>query len=142
MTPGDLLPDDLARVAEQFISDGYMVFQKFTCEKCRTRQTMDVANVFFVLGGCEECGHITDLRVRGAGMMSLLTGRNCFVRGHGRPVRRCDRCGKCSRCASRVLRSLVPPNGLTMDELAAIASRGEPIEVMVCASDCAVPLAG
>lgn len=140
LTAGDLLPADLAQEAEKWISDGYLVLQKFTCERCRSRQIIDVANVMCERGGCEECGHVTDLRVRGAGLMSLLVGPTCLGGRHGRPVRRCDICRRCPRCSSTRLRMVVSPTGIPMEELMAKNARGEPISVWVCDDGCEVAL--
>lgn len=140
LTPGDLPLADFALVAEKWISDGYIIFQKFTCERCHSRQFIDLANVVCETGSCEECGHVTDLRTRGAGLMSLLVGPPCLGGRHGRPVRRCDICGRCPRCSSIRLRMAVSPTGIPMDELLAKPTHGEPVSVWVCNDVCEVAL--
>lgn len=72
----------LYEVAEQagaLIQAGHTVHQKFTCARCGSRQTMGEPNIFFVKGKCEECGHETDLRVRGCNYIALLDlpGADC-----------------------------------------------------------------
>ena len=45
------------------------MFQKFTCEACLARQTMDTPNAFYTSGKCDECGHITQLKTGCCGFM-------------------------------------------------------------------------
>lgn len=47
------------------------VFQKFTCECCGSRQTMDRPNVLYTTGRCDECKHITDIFANGCGFMMV-----------------------------------------------------------------------
>lgn len=42
-----------------------LIYQKFTCERCNSRQTMAHPNVFYKSGKCEECSHVTDISKRG-----------------------------------------------------------------------------
>jgi len=57
--------DEAAVQAHQYVLDGLTIHQKFTCDGCGARQTMDEPNKFFVEGHCEECGHITNIRETG-----------------------------------------------------------------------------
>lgn len=57
--------DEVAANAQQFIEMGALVFFKFTCRACGSRQTFEVPNVLYSYGRCEECGHTTDLRQAG-----------------------------------------------------------------------------
>ena len=45
--------------ADKAIENGYTIYQRFSCEQCGQRLTMDVPNVFFTSGGCDKCGHTT-----------------------------------------------------------------------------------
>jgi len=65
--------DECAQGAEKFISKGGKVYQKFTCAGCGSRQTMDVPNVFYTSGKCEECSHSTDLTVTGCNYLVVGT---------------------------------------------------------------------
>jgi hypothetical protein len=56
-------------------------FQKFTCDKCRKRMTMDVPNKFFTLGTC-ECGHVTDLRLRGCNYLLVTSDQSVLTSKH------------------------------------------------------------
>lgn len=48
------------------IKAGRMMFwQKFTCDNCWARITVDEPNKLFVLGHCQQCGHVTDLQKTG-----------------------------------------------------------------------------
>lgn len=49
-------------------------WQKFTCEKCWSRNLMDQPNVLFELGHCQHCGHFTDLKRDGCNY-ALQIGR-------------------------------------------------------------------
>lgn len=51
--------------AEKLVARGALCFQKFTCEECGSRQTIDEPNKFYVSGRCEECSHVTDIAARG-----------------------------------------------------------------------------
>jgi hypothetical protein len=66
----DLPWDRLLEQAEATIKGGATLYQKFTCDHCGARQTMDVPNVFYTEGQCEKCSHITDLQRRGGGFMA------------------------------------------------------------------------
>jgi len=61
------------RVAERKMREGWRVHQKFTCENCGSRQTMADHNVFYAQGRCEECNHVTDLRLRGCNYVLIGT---------------------------------------------------------------------
>jgi hypothetical protein len=52
---------ETAEDAEKWVKKGCTVFQKFSCEKCGSRQTMENPNAFHTKGRCEECGHVSDL---------------------------------------------------------------------------------
>ena len=47
-------------------------YQKFTCEKCGSRQTIDKPNSFHASGQCEECNHITDIMKHGCNFMMIF----------------------------------------------------------------------
>lgn len=47
--------------ASVWISKGFTVFQKFTCENCGNRLTIEEANKFFTSGSCDKCGHVTQI---------------------------------------------------------------------------------
>jgi transcription elongation factor Elf1 len=57
--------------ATELIEKGAKVWQKFTCAKCGSRQTMDQENTFYTLGTCEECGFQTDIEKQGCNYMLL-----------------------------------------------------------------------
>lgn len=65
---------EIAAECERLIASGATIFQKFTCEGCRARQTMPDPNVLFTLGRCDECHFITDMRVTGCGFMMVASG--------------------------------------------------------------------
>jgi len=53
---------------------GWKVFQKFTCEKCGQRLTMDIPNKFWKEGTCDQCGHLTNIEKNGCNYMLLGGG--------------------------------------------------------------------
>lgn len=63
---------EVAAEAEKRMQAGADIYQKFTCAKCHTRQTIDTKNQFFTKGQCEECGHITDLRLAGCNYLAVF----------------------------------------------------------------------
>jgi hypothetical protein len=74
MNEGDLSIEEAAAQADPLIRDGATVFFKFTCASCGSRQMFDVPNTVYREGGCEECGHVTDLNISGCGYMLVLGG--------------------------------------------------------------------
>lgn len=68
--------DECAREAQKLADSGKVrVHQKFTCEKCGSRQTMAEHNIFYSEGACEECGHVTNIRKRGCNYMTITEMR-------------------------------------------------------------------
>lgn len=60
---------ECADAAEKLAAKGFFVYQKFTCDKCGSRQTMGKPNQFFTSGTCEECGYETDIARKGCNYM-------------------------------------------------------------------------
>lgn len=63
--------NDVLAEADKLIAKGSDVHQQFTCGKCGVKQTMEDANTFYISGRCEECNHVTDLKVAGCNMMTV-----------------------------------------------------------------------
>ena len=53
--------------AEEIINarPGTKVYQKFSCDMCGQRLTIDEPNVFHKRGTCDQCGWMTDIEKRG-----------------------------------------------------------------------------
>jgi len=64
---------ECVRTANEHIAQGSVIYQKFTCESCGSRQTMEEENTFYLKGKCEACGHTTDIQKDGCNYM-LVTG--------------------------------------------------------------------
>jgi hypothetical protein len=64
---------EIAKEVEELVATGATVFQKFTCEACLARETMPDPNVLYKAGRCDECGHITNLELRGCGFMLVAS---------------------------------------------------------------------
>lgn len=62
---------EVAAAARAKLLDGFTVHQKFTCRRCRSRQTMAMPNVFFHEGKCEECGTTTNLLETGCNYVAM-----------------------------------------------------------------------
>lgn len=48
-----------AEAREKIDRLGATVWQKWTCQHCGSRQTMEQENTFYRSGRCEECGQVT-----------------------------------------------------------------------------------
>jgi hypothetical protein len=48
--------DECLEKAVPLILRGAMIYQKWTCAHCKSRQTMETPNKFFTSGICERCG--------------------------------------------------------------------------------------
>lgn len=55
--------------AEELIKMGALTFQKFSCENCGNRLTMDEVNTFYTRGSCDQCDHVTDIEARGCNFL-------------------------------------------------------------------------
>lgn len=63
------------RSAQELIDQGHEVYQKFTCEKCGSRQTISDPNTFYASGQCEECKHVTNIRLKGCNYLTIMRMR-------------------------------------------------------------------
>lgn len=63
--PQDYPFDEIAEAIRKHADKGAMCYQKWTCDHCGSRQTMDEANILYTHGICEECKQTTDITVRG-----------------------------------------------------------------------------
>ena len=62
---------EVADTAHRKILDGWTIFQKFTCQGCGARITIDIPNSFFAIGHCQECGHFSDLLIHGCNYLAV-----------------------------------------------------------------------
>ena len=51
---------------------GGFIHQKFTCEACQRRITMNNPDTFYTEGHCEDCGHVTDLLKAGCNYVAFF----------------------------------------------------------------------
>jgi len=65
--------EEIVKAVEAKIKQGVDCFQKFTCENCGSRQTIDEPNVFYTEGICEECKHTTSMLKRGCNYMAIFS---------------------------------------------------------------------
>jgi hypothetical protein len=54
------------------LGEGWIVHQQFNCAHCGVKQTMPDENVFHMLGRCEECGGVTDIKRDGCNFMAVF----------------------------------------------------------------------
>jgi len=60
---------EAVRRAEMWVRQGFLVFFKFTCENCGSRQTFPEPNRLYLKGRCERCGHVT--KIEKCGFMTM-----------------------------------------------------------------------
>jgi hypothetical protein len=61
--------DEVVDEAARLVMRGFTVFQKFSCQQCRQRLTVDTPNSFHPTGSCEQCGALTDIKARGCNFL-------------------------------------------------------------------------
>lgn len=61
----DIPVDELLKRAQEWIEQGFLVFFKWTCEKCGARLTFPEPNKFYKYGKCDQCGHVTEIKKGG-----------------------------------------------------------------------------
>ena len=59
--------------AAEKIAIGGTVYQKFTCQACGNRLTMDVPNTFYTSGTCDKCGEVTDIEKQGHNFLLIMS---------------------------------------------------------------------
>jgi hypothetical protein len=52
---------------------GVELYQEWRCVHCGVIQHMDMPNMFYTLGRCEQCDHTTDLQAEGCGFAIVVT---------------------------------------------------------------------
>jgi hypothetical protein len=62
--------NDVVKQASLTMSKGAVIHQQFLCEHCGVKQTMEIADKFFKKGKCEECGKITDIKLKGCNYLA------------------------------------------------------------------------
>jgi len=65
--------DDVAKTAREWIEKGGTVYQKFTCDGCGKRLTIDEPNKFYTKGRCDSCPAITDIRAKGCNYLLIYS---------------------------------------------------------------------
>lgn len=56
---------EIAVLADQQIAKGFTIWQKWTCNNCGSRQTMEEPNLLYLSGTCQACGEISTIVVCG-----------------------------------------------------------------------------
>lgn len=61
---------EAAAAAYTLKEKGITIYQKFTCDGCGQRLTVDVPNQFFKYGTCDKCPVTTNIEAKGCGYMA------------------------------------------------------------------------
>ena len=64
----------VTEMALKQIQAGGIVFFKFTCGHCHSRQTFDTPNKLYERGICEECGKVSKITRAGLTLMLIKGG--------------------------------------------------------------------
>ena len=62
---------EVAAACERHVMEGDVIHQKFTCQGCGARQTMEEENRLFMTGTCEKCNYITDIVAQGCNYLLI-----------------------------------------------------------------------
>ena len=73
-TPGDKPFLQIVKECQNILNHNCHFYQKFTCENCGSRQTIDDEDKLYTKGQCEECNHITNLQEKGCGYLLHAAG--------------------------------------------------------------------
>jgi len=63
---------DVYNKAKKLADTGAKVYQKFTCDGCGSRLTIEEPNVFHELGTCDKCPTVTDIKKKGCNFMYIM----------------------------------------------------------------------
>jgi hypothetical protein len=64
--------------ADKLIESGnglVKLYQKFTCESCKGRLTMEEPNTFYTSGKCDRCGSVTNIKKNGCNYLVVAEGK-------------------------------------------------------------------
>lgn len=64
--------DEVIQKANKSVCDGHAVFQKFTCENCSNRLTIEEPNRFYETATCDKCHHETNIKERGCNYVLVM----------------------------------------------------------------------
>ncbi len=64
--------EEIGEAVEGHLAAGHDVYQKFSCEECGNRLTMEESGIFYEQGKCDKCGHVTDLTKTGCNYMVIM----------------------------------------------------------------------
>ena len=62
---------EILKAWERLIPQGWVLFQKFSCEKCMQRLEIDEPNKFYTVATCDKCGHFTDIAKTGCNYTAI-----------------------------------------------------------------------
>ena len=64
---------EIVAAVDKLAAKGALCYQKFTCEKCGERLTMDEPNVLYKTGTCDKCGHVTNIEKNGCNYQVMFS---------------------------------------------------------------------
>lgn len=68
--------DEVVRAANELASRGFQVHQKYTCDGCGERLTIEAPNTFHLQGICDKCpGVVTDIAKKGCNYLVIGVGQ-------------------------------------------------------------------
>lgn len=65
--------DVCVEAAKKYMEQGFTIHQQFNCSHCGIKQTIGDPNVFHMLGTCEECGKVTNIREDGCNYLLIAS---------------------------------------------------------------------
>lgn len=72
MTHPDFDFDQIIKRASELIEAGCTVHQKFTCQQCGNRLTMETPNKFYKEGTCDRCGYTSNIEESGCNYLVVM----------------------------------------------------------------------
>lgn len=64
--------DEVLAQVQEHIRKGHTIFQKFTCDTCGQRLTMEMPNKLYYEGNCDNCGDTTNIKERGCNYLLMM----------------------------------------------------------------------
>jgi hypothetical protein len=71
---------EIIKSVNEVIAKGGVTFQKFTCQGCGNRLTIEEPNKFYTSGTCDNCGTLTDIEKHGCNFVVIYGQRDAIDR--------------------------------------------------------------
>jgi hypothetical protein len=63
---------EVVEAGQRLAEEGKLVHQKYTCDQCHTRLTIEVANAFYREAACDKCGFVTNIEKKGCNYLLII----------------------------------------------------------------------